>query len=332
MNNRVFLAFIVILLFSAISLANSSQDYEQGQLLVRFAGAGYGLNSPDPSVQAAARQQILDSAGGGTVVHLYHRIPGWALIKLPAGQCVESMLPQYLSTPGIVLVEPNYRYKLTLIPNDTLFNNLWGMRNTGQAGGLPDADIDATDAWDIETGDSDIIVAVIDSGVDYTHPDLNGNMWVNLPELNGQPGVDDDGNGYIDDIYGYDFAGAQQANPNDGDGDPCDVFGHGTHVAGTIGAVGNNNRGVAGVCWDVRLMALKVGADDGGSSLVLSDAILAIEYAIDMGADVINASWGGDSTTYSVAMRDAIAQARNAGIIFVAAAGTESSNNDIDNF
>lgn len=326
MKNRVFLALIVITLISGISLADDSQDYIEGQLLVRFAGAGYGLDSPDPGEKAAARQLILDEAGGGTVVHMYERISGWALVKLPAGQCVESMLPQYSSTPGIIYVEPNYRAELFNVPNDTRFSDLWAMRNNGQGGGKPDADIDATDAWDFGTGNSDIIVAVIDSGMDYTHPDLSSNMWENVLELTGIPGQDDDGNGYIDDIYGYDFSGATEEDPDDGDGDPCDVFGHGTHVAGTIGAVGNNNRGVTGVCWDVRLMALKIGADDSGPSVSSGDAVLAIEYAIDMGADVMNASWGGYS--YSQALRDAIAEARNAGLIFVAAAGNENLNID----
>ncbi len=331
MKNRVFLAFTVLILISGISLADSTEAYRQGQLLVRFAGAGYSLDSPDPAVQAVARQQILDSAGGGTVIHLFKRIPGWALVKLPEGQCVESMLPQYSSTPGIILVEPNYKAEFYRIPNDSRFNELWAMRNTGQAGGQPDADIDATEAWDIETGDSDIIVAVIDSGVDYTHPDLNSNMWINLPEFEGDPDVDDDGNGYIDDIYGYDFSGTMEEDPDDADGDPCDVLGHGTHVAGTIGAVGNNARGVTGVCWNVKLMALKIGADDSGTSISFADGAMAIEYAIDMGADVINASWGGDY--FSMPLREAIDEARNAGIIFVASAGNGGDDyigDDID--
>jgi subtilisin family serine protease len=329
MKNRVFLGFTLFVLISCISFAGGSVSYKEGELLVRFAEAGYGLDSPNPTVQAAARQQVLDSAGGGTVVHLYKRIPGWALVKLPAGQCVESMLAQYASTPGIAYVEPNYKGRFFGIPNDMRFNELWAMRNTGQGGGTPGADISATDAWDIVTGNAGIVVAVIDSGVHYMHPDLNGNMWVNLPELNGTPDVDDDGNGYVDDIYGYDFAGAQENNPDDADADPCDVLGHGTHVAGTIGAVGNNAQGVTGVCWDVSLMALKIGADDSEGFFSIDDSVLAIEYAIDMGADVINASWGTED--FSLLLETAVAEAWNAGIIFVTSAGNGGDDQIGDN-
>ncbi|MGB3493119.1 MAG: S8 family peptidase [Elainellaceae cyanobacterium] len=198
---------------------------------------------------------------------------------------------------------------------DPDFSELWGLDNQGQTGGTVDADIDATEAWDISTG-QDVVVAVIDSGVDYTHPDLAQNMWVNTGETPNN-GIDDDGNGFVDDYYGYDFA-------ND-DSDPFDDDGHGTHVAGTIAAVGDNDIGVVGVAPNAKIMALKfLDASGFGETF---DAIQAIEYAILMGADISNNSWGG--SFYSAALEDAIAAANDAGQLFVTAAGNSSSNNNI---
>jgi subtilisin family serine protease len=177
-------------------------------------------------------------------------------------------------------------------------------------------DIHATQAWDVATGSTNVIVAVIDSGVDYTHPDLAGNMWVNQAELNGIPGVDDDGNGCVDDIYGYDFCNS--------DPDPMDDHFHGTHVAGTIGAVGNNGIGVVGVCWNVRIMALKFLSESGSGAD--SDAIECIYYAAQNGARILNNSWGGGG--FSQAVMDAISAANSAGVLFVAAAGNSAGNND----
>src|SRR5262249_48878129 len=149
------------------------------------------------------------------------------------------------------------------------FSSLWGLHNTGQTGGTPDADIDAPEAWDVTTGSSSVVVAVIDTGVDYTHPDLAANIWTNAGEVPGN-GVDDDHNGYVDDVHGYDFV--------NNDGDPMDDHFHGTHVAGTIGAVGNNGTGVAGINWNVKIMALKFLDGNGGG--YASDAIRAVNYAV----------------------------------------------------
>jgi subtilisin family serine protease len=159
------------------------------------------------------------------------------------------------------------------------------------------------------------VIAVLDSGVDYNHPDLFDNMWTNSGEIAGN-GLDDDGNGKIDDVRGWDFV--------DNDNDPMDSDDHGTHVAGTAAAVGNNNIGIAGVSWTAKIMPLRF-LDAFGSGSV-ADGIDAIDYAIDKGADIINASYG--SYTFSAAERDAISRARTAGILFVAAAGNDSWNND----
>ena len=213
-------------------------------------------------------------------------------------------------------VEPNYIVTTTLIPNDPYFPNLYGLHNTGQTGGLPDADIDAPEAWDMQTGNGNVIVAVIDTGVYYNHSDLAANMWHNPNEIPNN-GIDDDNNGFIDDYLGWDFYNK--------DNDPMDDHGHGTHVAGTIGAVGNNGVGVAGVNWNVKIMPLKfLGSTGSGTT---ADAILAIEYAILMHADIMSNSWGGGG--FSQALRDAIQSANNAGILFVAAAGNSGANADI---
>jgi subtilisin family serine protease len=235
------------------------------------------------------------------------------------GLSVEEVIATYSQDPLIEYIQPNYTISLNAtVPDDSSFNQLWGLDNTGQTGGTPDADIDAPEAWDIETGNN-VVVGVIDTGVDYSHPDLNDNMWTNPGETPGNE-VDDDGNGYVDDYYGYDFI-------ND-DGDPFDDYGHGTHVAGTIAAEGNNDIGVTGVSWSAEIMALKI-FDASGFTDEFS-AIQAVEYATIMGAKLTNNSWGGGG--YSQALYDAIANAGEAGQLFIAAAGNYSNNNDVNPF
>ncbi len=320
--------------WSVIPSDQSSQngsDYRQGELLVRFidsqvqaqmvSGSGAQQLS-GPQTTTSARSSIADSIVSGAVVTKeYDRaVPGLSLVKLPPAVAVLDAAIRFNQSPYVLYAQPNYKIRAMVVPNDPLFIQQWGLNNNGQMGGLRDADIDAPEAWDIETGSADIVVAVLDSGIDYTHPDLVDNMWINEGEVN-EPGVvdedidyndvDDDGNGYIDDIYGYDFV--------DNDFDPMDEQFHGTHVAGIIGAVGNNGLGIAGVCWDVSLMALRM-LDENGNG-VTSDAIGAINYAISWNVDVINASWGG--YFYNMALYDTIAAADEAGILFVAAAGND---------
>ncbi|MDJ0661973.1 MAG: S8 family serine peptidase [Crocosphaera sp.] len=233
------------------------------------------------------------------------------------GISVEEAISLYSQDPNIQYIEPNYQISLQQqIPNDPYFSSLWGLHNTGQLGGTVDADIDAPEAWDIQTGNGDVIIGVIDTGVDYTHPDLVNNIWTNPGEI-ANNGIDDDGNGYIDDFYGWDFAYD--------DADPMDVYGHGTHVSGTIAAQGDNNNGVVGVNWDAQIMALKFLNDYGSGNTF--DAVQAIEYATLMGADLTNNSWGGGG--YSQALYDAIAASGEAGQLFIAAAGNYGNNNDI---
>ena len=229
--------------------------------------------------------------------------------------------------PAVAFAEPNLVRALDLEPDDPRYGELWGLSNTGQdhpladppppeAGGTADADIDANDAWDSQTGASDVIVAVVDSGVDVSHPDLDGSLWVNAAEDIGTPGVDDDGNGYVDDVNGYDFADGD-ADPSPGTGESA---GHGTHVAGTIAAEQNNTIGVTGVCPGCRIMALRFG-------LTTASEVQAVQYAIDNGADIINASFG--APVWSRAERAAVADAGAAGILFVASAGNAFGDNDM---
>ena len=285
-------------------------DARPNELLIRFK----------PGRELAAIDQ-LEAAGTLRVVWTRKLKAGnCRLVKVASSRSLKQLVQACRRSPDILLAEPNYRIRIARnVPNDTSFSRLWGLDNTGQTGGVADADIDAPEAWDLATSSS-VIVAVIDTGVDYGHPDLAANMWSNPGEIPAN-GIDDDGNGFIDDVHGWDFA--------NNDSDPMDDEGHGTHCAGTIGAVGNNGIGVAGVCWNVKLMALKF-LDASGSGAV-TDAIDAIAYATQMGAKVLSNSWGGGG--YSQALKDAIAAADGAGALFVAAAGNDYGNdNDANGF
>jgi subtilisin family serine protease len=229
---------------------------------------------------------------------------------------------------GVEYAEPNFLLSLYLqnknkiknqfvgeeapAPKDNFFNKQWGLKNSTLEG----ADLNILKAWGLTKGSSVVKIAVIDTGVDYTHPELREQMDINEQELNGVLGVDDDGNGYIDDIYGYNFA-----NKN---GDPQDGNGHGTHSAGVIGAA-HNGVGVAGVMAQVKIVAIKFLSDSGTGETI--DAIAAINYAIKRGVKIMSNSWGGTGKDQS--LEEAIKAADKAGIVFVTAAGGEASNNDI---
>jgi hypothetical protein len=245
-------------------------------------------------------------------------------LDLRAGQSLRKVVAAYSRDPDIEYAELNYAVSICRTPNDPLCPLQWSLNNVGQgypASGLynpppgtPDSDIDAPEAWDKSTGISDIIVAIIDTGVDYTHRDLNDNMWINEMELDGVAGVDDDGNGYVDDIYGYDFI-------ND-DNDPIDDQGHGTHCSGTVASEGDNALDITGVCWDAKIMAVKfIGPDGTGNAF---DAAEAIYYAVENGADVISNSWG--SGFPSTTIEQAVSYAYGQGVVVVAAAGNGNSD------
>lgn len=236
-------------------------------------------------------------------------------VRLAPGADMTKTLATFKGMKGVAYAEPDYVVRLQKTPNDPAFSTLWGLNNPGGSSGKADADIDAPEAWDVSTGTGKTLVAVIDTGVDYRHPDLAANMWKNPGEIAGN-GKDDDNNGIIDDIFGADFYS--------NDGDPMDEHGHGTHVSGTIGAVGNNGIGVSGVNWNAKIMALRFLGPDGSGEI--SDAIKCLDYAVKMGAKISNNSWGGGG--FSQAFKDALTRAGAAGHTFVAAAGNHSGNND----
>ena len=291
-----------------------TKHYKQDELLVKF--------HPGTTAQQA---RTITLAADAVEVRSFQRprrlsrsaIDAWRVVRLRPGANLGKARAALLRNPNVALVEYNYEVRIALTPNDPRFGELWGLHNIGQTSGTVDADVDAPEAWDLQTGGNDVVVAVIDTGVDYKHPDLNANIWTNTAEIPGN-GIDDDANGYIDDVHGYDFS--------NNDSDPFDDHGHGTHVAGTIAAVGDNGVGVVGVSWRARIMAVKfLGA--GGSGFT-SGAVSAVLYAADMGAKVMNNSWGGGG--FSQALRDAIATADAAGALFVAAAGNSNGNNDVN--
>ncbi len=232
---------------------------------------------------------------------------GWYQATITAGGNLTSSLQAFQSLSTVATATPDFRVRLQATPNDTSYASQWALENGN------DADIDATQAWSYGTSSS-VVVAVIDTGIDYNHVDLATNIWTNTREIAGN-GVDDDRNGYTDDVRGWNFVN----NTNN----PMDDNGHGTHVAGTIGAVGNNGLGISGIAWSVKVMALKF-MDATGSGM-LSDAVAAIDYARVNGAKIINASWGGGG--FTSALQSAITRFQNAGGIFVAAAGNEGANN-----
>jgi subtilisin family serine protease len=276
--------------------APGKPEYAPGEILVRVKSS------------ASAKVRQFAAASGGKTTRTYGST-GWQRIKLPANLSVEAALLNYKQLSGVITAEPNYKFKAFKAPNDKRFNELYAM-----------AKINAPAAWDVNRGSKEVVVAVCDTGVKYNHPDLAANMWKNSAEI-ANNGKDDDHNGIIDDVYGYDAL--------NGDGNPIDDNGHGTHCAGTIGAVGNNSEGVAGVNWTTKIMALKfLGADGSSFGSGVLDAYM---YAINMkkrgvNLRVISNSWGGAGK--SEAIRSIMQEAADNGIISICAAGNDSTDND----
>lgn len=247
--------------------------------------------------------------------------PGLRLVAVPS-LATSELIPALEIDSRVRYAEPNAFLTPAQVPNDPTLSRDYGLINTGQTGGTFDADIDADEAWDIATGSESIVVAVLDSGIDYTHPDLAPNMWTNPGEIPGNR-RDDDDNGFVDDVHGYDIM--------NNDGDPMDTFGHGTGVAGTIGMVGNNAIGSAGVSWNVKLMAVTMRDE----LMTFSDAIMAMDYVTLMrnrgvNVRVANASWGAwDLAFFPRSMKDAVDRMGEAGILFVAAANNQARDVDV---
>ena len=307
-------AILLALAAAALLVAPASSAQRarepQARILVGF----------DPGVSLAAQRDALAEADATANARL-KRIR--TFVASVSASDRKRALAELRRDPRVRFAEPDALYRVDTLPNDPLFGQLWGLNNTGQsvktATGTPDADIDAPEAWSTTTGSSSVVVAVIDSGVDTNHPDLAANIWTNPGESCAgcaSDGADNDGNGFVDDVHGWDFV-------ND-DNNPFDDHGHGTHVAGTIGATGSNGLGVTGVNWSVRIMPLKfIGANGQGTA---DDAVRAILYATRMGAVVSNNSWGGEE--FSQALEDAIADADAHGSLFVSAAGNSARDTD----
>lgn len=260
---------------------------------------------------------------GAKVIQQFDSFPELQHVQLKK-ENFEKILNFYKNHPSVEYAEPNRIYFINdhsfEIPNDAKFPEQWALHNTGQkmpndGEGIPGADIETLEAWQITRGSKNVVVAILDTGIDSSHEDLSENMWLNINEIpNNQ--IDDDKNGYIDDIRGWDFA--------NNDNDPMDDHGHGSHVAGTIGAIGNNEKGVMGVSPHVSLMPIKFFDSSGSGKL--TDAVLAVEYAVKNGAHILNNSWGGGG--YSEALSDAIKLTYEKNILFVAASGNDHQNND----
>ncbi|MET0405781.1 MAG: S8 family peptidase, partial [Cystobacter sp.] len=296
-----------------------ARGYVEGELLVRFR---------EP-VQASALAAT-EAAPGARVVHSYASLPGLRLIRLPGGSDMEQALAAYQRDPRVLYAGRNALYSIDgtpRAPGDSRFGELWGLNNTGQTGGSAGADIGALQAWGLTTGDSEVALALIDSGMDYTHPDLAANVWWNPGEIPGN-GLDDDANGYVDDVHGI--------NAITGSGDPMDDGNHGTHVAGILGAVGDNGLGVTGVNWNAKLIACKFLDKTGNGAE--SDALECMDYLWRLKTRAehpvrivaTNNSWSCRSQACnSDPMRQAIQKHLDAGMLFVAAAGNVNANIDV---
>lgn len=305
---------------------NARQLYADDQIVVKLKGdQAYDDDLMAQEIVRApgARAEVLSARGQG----------GAQLIHLNRSLSVDEAVRRAKQDPRVEYAEPDYFvYAADTIPNDAYFmtGQMWGLSASNCAicdPGQPAPSIDATRAWDMTTGSDNIVAVVLDTGVDLQHEDLAANAWVNPREIPGN-GIDDDGNGFVDDVNGWSFYDGTNVTFNRNTGEDL----HGTHVAGSIGAVGNNGKGVTGVAWQVKIMSLKfLGGTQGKGST--SNAVKGINYAIDLrnrgvNIRVINASWGGGSN--SQALRNAIAAANDAGILFVCAAGNGSTNIDDD--
>ncbi|HET6351531.1 MAG TPA: S8 family serine peptidase, partial [Coriobacteriia bacterium] len=282
-----------------------SGDYVPGEVIVRFA------KNATPTGRSAAHSR----SGGASARRLGASVSGLMKVKLRSGVSVGEAVASYEKQAGVIYAQPNYVKHIESVPTDPRFVEQWGMNNTGQTLGTPDADVDAPEAWDTTTGSKEVTVAVIDTGIDYNHPDLVANVWTNPGEIAGN-GVDDDGNGYIDDVHGWDAV--------NGDGDPFDDHGHGTHCSGVVGASAGNGIGVAGVNWKSKIVGIKMLDVTGYGST--ADEIEAFEYAKTIGAQVINCSWGGYSDTVDTAEYDEIASLN---ALVVCSAGNDANDNDV---
>ena len=297
-----YLCILFLLAADSVFGQKPAKAFVEDELLVKFK------NGADT---AAARET--HALTGARVLEEFPAI-GWQRIKLPKGVSIKSAIERYENSSEVEAAQPNFYYHLLATPNDPEFAGMYGLTK-----------ISAPAAWDLTTGSSTVVVADIDTGLRYTHQDIAANAWTNAGEINGN-GIDDDGNGFVDDYYGYDFFY--------NDSDPADQNGHGTHTAGTIGAVGNNGIGVVGVNWNVRLMAIKIyspaGTDTTSAMLINAYNYVTLMKNRGVNIRVTNNSYGGclEACGYDQATKDALDAMGNAGILNVFAAGNANANND----
>lgn len=302
MNHLKKLLFLVVVLPAFAFAQQPEKGAVKGEILVKFRAG----------TPADAARRITSKNGGKVLERLADL--GWQRVRLPAGKSRDAAIAEYLASDHVESAQPNFYYNLLATPNDSSYGSLWGM-----------AKISAPQAWDLNTGSSAVVVANIDTGIKYDHEDLSANVWTNPGEINNN-GLDDDNNGFVDDYYGYDFF---YNDPN-----PADENGHGTHTAGTIGAVGNNSVGVVGVNWNVKIMSIKIYDNDGfgTTSAMLINAYNYIRMMKLRGINirVTNNSYGGcdEACGYDQATKDAIDALGNAGVLQVFAAGNDGRNID----
>lgn len=287
----VWLSLLVLPQFASALVTAPPAEYRADQILLQPKAGG-----------EAAALQAFHSAQGSVVVGSFASLGGLQIVRLPAGETVSGFIAKCEQSGLVEFAEPDYLIHAALMPNDPKYldGTLWGLNNTNQNGGTADADIDAPEAWDVLTSASNIVVAVLDTGIRLTHEDLTANLWTNVA------------------------TGGRGLNAFTGTTDAGDDEGHGTLTAGVLGAVGNNAKGITGVAWRVQMMSCKC-LDAGGSGSD-STLIACIDYARTNGARIINASL--DSPGYSQAVSNAIYAARNDGIIFVASAGNNAADVD----
>ena len=303
---------------TATDPGSDESDSSKTEILVRFR----------PNVPRDAIERITARLND-EVEDRIEAVDGLEVIEDEDNQTAAEVVAQYRALSEVEYAEANSEIKLDhegagkhVHANDELFFKQWGLFNHGQDGGKSGADISAMQAWAVTTGTDQVVVAVLDSGVDYTHPDLAANIWTRPEIIKQYEDEDLTSEGPVDDVHGF--------NVVDDNGDPMDDNGHGTHCAGIIGAQGGNDIGIAGVNWTVKIMPLKFMDSDGAGTT--KDAIEAINYVINrkragVNVRVISASWG--STTNSRALEDVIRKAGQEGILFVAAAGNDHSDNDL---
>ena len=275
-------AIAMIALHPLVYSAPKPKEFEGNSKNVKFAPDRI-LVQFKPGTKSQDKENVLNKAKGGKSnkkEKAFKFMEGLKLVTLPPGRDVKDAIAQIEKNPNVLYVEPDYEYSLNATPNDPSYNQLWGLHNTGQTiwnqAGIADVDINAPEAWNNTTGSSNVVIGVLDSGVNYSHPDLVDNMWVNSGEV-ANNGVDDDNNGYVDDIYGINaYAAVYGGSINN----PMDENKHGTHVAGTISAVGNNGVGVTGVSQSTEIVACRIG--NAAGQIFVSAAVICMDYIYDL--------------------------------------------------